>query len=145
LFGPRAKYIFACGIFAGGFGAFMVNAMIGGNMLSDGFGRGATINDPGARHGTVLALGIGMSVAMVCVAGEISPVAAITVAQASTVLGLPALALALLYLATRPDLQGKHRVPRWMILMGSLGFLLSLLLALRTVISLYVKFRHWNP
>lgn len=139
LFGTSARYVFACGIFAGGFGAFMVNAMIGGNMLSDGFGKGATINDRGARNGTVLALLIGMVVAIASIVKGYSVVNVITVAQASTVLGLPALAAALVYLGTRPDLTGDRRVPRWMIVMGSIGFLLSLLLTLRTIIKVYVK------
>jgi Mn2+/Fe2+ NRAMP family transporter len=139
LFGANAKYVFACGIFAGGFGAFMVNAMIGGNMLSDGFGKGATINDRGARNGTVLALFIGTSIAILSIARGYSVVHIITVAQASTVLGLPALAAALIYLATRPDLTGDRKVPGWMIAMGSVGFLLSLLLMLRTIIKVYVK------
>ena len=139
LFGPNAKYFFAAGIFAGGFGAFMVNAMIGGNMLSDGLGKGATINDAGARHGTLLALFIGMVVAMVCILLDLSVVNVITIAQASTVLGLPALAAALVYLATRPDLTGERKVPTWMIVMGSVGFLLSLMLTLRTVIRIYVS------
>jgi manganese transport protein len=136
LFGPYAKYVFASGIFAGGFGAFMVNAMIGGNMLSDGFGRGATINDAGARHGTVLALSIAMVIAIVCIALNLSVVHVITVAQASTVLGVPALAAALIYLATRADLTGERRVPRWMIVVGGLGFLLALLLTLRTIVRI---------
>ncbi|MFK5923359.1 MAG: Nramp family divalent metal transporter [Verrucomicrobiota bacterium] len=139
LFGSSAKYVFACGIFAGGFGAFMVNAMIGGNMLSDGFGKGATINDKGARNGTVLALFVGMAIAIGSILMEFPVVNVITVAQASTVLGLPALAAALVYLATRPDLVGERKVPKWMIVMGSVGFLLSLLLTLRTIVKVYVK------
>ncbi|NOX99987.1 MAG: divalent metal cation transporter [Verrucomicrobia bacterium] len=139
LFGSSAKYVFACGIFAGGFGAFMVNAMIGGNMLSDGFGKGATINDRGARNGTVLALFIGMAIAIGSIIMEFPVVNVITVAQASTVLGLPALAAALIYLATRPDLTGERKVPKWMIVMGSVGFLLSLLLTLRTIVKVYVN------
>ena len=139
LFGPSAKYVFACGIFAGGFGAFMVNAMIGGNMLSDGFGKGATINDRGARNGTVLALLIGMVIAIGSIVMGFPVVNVITVAQASTVLGLPALAAALVYLATRPDLTGERKVPGWMVIMGSVGFLLSLMLTLRTIIKVYAK------
>jgi Mn2+/Fe2+ NRAMP family transporter len=140
LFGHNAKLIFAVGIFAGGFGAFMVNALIGGNMLADGFGKGATMNDRGTKHATVVALMLGMGVAVACIVLKIRPVAAITVSQASTVLGLPALALALLYLATRQDLTGKRRVPRWMIAMGSIGLVLTILLTLRTVIRLYAQF-----
>ena len=113
--------------------------MIGGNMRSDGFGKGATINDRGARNGTVLALFIGMAIAIGSIIMGFPVVNVITVAQASTVLGLPALAAALIYLATRPDLTGERKVPKWMIVMGSVGFLLSLLLTLRTIIKVYVK------
>lgn len=140
LFGRNAKLVFAAGIFAGGFGAFMVNALIGGNMLADGFGKGATMNDRGTKHATVVALLLAMGIAVACILLGIKPVAAITVAQASTVLGLPALALALLYLATRPDLTGPRRVPRWMVAMASLGLVLTLLLTARTVIRLYAQF-----
>jgi hypothetical protein len=48
-------------------------------------------------------------------------------------LGLPALALALVFLATRSELKDARRVPRWMIALGCAGILLTLLLAARTV------------
>jgi Mn2+/Fe2+ NRAMP family transporter len=60
----------------------------------------------------VLALFIGMSIAIVSIAKGCSVVNVITVAQASTVLGLPALAAALIYLTTRPDLTGERKVPQ---------------------------------
>jgi len=133
LFGRYATLVFSTGVFAGAFGAFIVNAIIGGNMLADGFGWGSTMNDLGARHSTAAALVIGFAVASGCLAADIKPVAAITVAQASTVLGLPALAMALVFLATRPELKAARRVPRWMIVLGCAGLLLTLLLAARTV------------
>ncbi|MCB1077838.1 MAG: Nramp family divalent metal transporter, partial [Verrucomicrobiae bacterium] len=80
LFGHNAKLVFGVGIFAGGFGAFMVNALIGGNMLADGFGKGATMNDRGTKHATVIALLLGMGIAVTCIVKGIKPVAAITVA-----------------------------------------------------------------
>ena len=98
------------------------------------------MNDRGTKHATVIALLLGMGIAVTCIVKGIKPVAAITVAQASTVLGLPALAMALLYLATRPDLTGERKVPRWMIAMGSIGLVLTILLTLRTVIRLYAQF-----
>lgn len=55
LFGRYATLVFSTGILAGGFAAFMVNALIGGNMLADGFGFGETMNDRGTKHATVAA------------------------------------------------------------------------------------------
>jgi manganese transport protein len=136
LFGRHATLVFSTGVFAGGFGAFMVNALIGGNMLADGCGRGATMNDPGTRHATAAALLIGMTIAIGCLVAGVSPVGAITVAQASTVVGLPALALALIYLATRPELTGPRRIPAWMVGAAGLGLAVTLFLTLRTFMQL---------
>jgi len=140
LFGRYATLVFSTGIFAGGFGAFMVNALIGGNMLADGFGFGETMNDQGTRHATVAALLIAMGIAIACQVFGIKPVAAITVAQASTVLGLPALSATLLYLATRPELSGARKIPAWMLLMASLGLVVTTLLTARTVLKLIAAF-----
>lgn len=140
LFGRYATLVFSTGIFAGGFGAFMVNALIGGNMLADGFGFGETMNDPGTKHATVAALLSAMAIAIGCQVLGIKPVAAITVAQASTVLGLPALAATLLYLATRPELTGARKIPRWMLVMASLGLVVTTLLTARTVLKLVATF-----
>jgi manganese transport protein len=140
LFGRYATLVFSTGIFAGGFGAFMVNALIGGNMLADGFGFGETMNDRGTKHATVAALLIAMGIAIGCQLMGIKPVAAITVAQASTVLGLPALAATLLYLATRPELTEARKIPRWMLVMASLGLVVTTLLTARTVLKLVATF-----
>jgi len=140
LFGRYATLVFSTGIFAGGFGAFMVNALIGGNMLADGFGFGETMNDRGTKHPTVAALLSAMGIAIACQLLGISPVAAITVAQASTVLGLPALAATLLYLATRPELTGARKIPGWMLVMASLGLVVTTLLTARTVLKLIATF-----
>ena len=140
LFGRYATLVFSTGIFAGGFGAFMVNALIGGNMLADGFGFGETMNDRGTKHATVAALLIAMGIAIGCQLMGIKPVAAITVAQASTVLGLPALAATLLYLATRPELTEARKIPRWMLVMASLGLMVTTLLTARTVLKLVATF-----
>lgn len=140
LFGRYATLLFSLGVFAGGFGAFLVNALIGGNMLADGFGRGATMNDTGTRHATAAALLIAMAIACGCLLAGIKPVAAITVAQASTVIGLPALALALLYLASRPDLPSGREIPRWMLLAASLGLAVTLFLTARTFMQLWAVF-----
>jgi len=140
LFGPYATLVFSTGVFAGGFGAFMVNALIGGNMLADGFGCGATMNNIGTKHATAAAAMIAMIIAVGCLLAGVKPVAAITMAQASTVIGLPALSLALLYLATRPELVAERRIPRWMLVAACLGLAVTLFLTARTFMQLWGLF-----
>ena len=63
----------------------------------------------------------------------------ITLAQALTVLGIPALAAALVYLGTRKELTGERKVPSWILVLSSAGFLISCLLAVRTAQAVWEK------
>jgi manganese transport protein len=136
LFGTWAMWLFSLGILAGALSSFLVNAMIGGQFLADGLGWGDSMQAAWTRHGTALALIVAMTLALLALATGWNHVQLIVVAQACTVLGGPALALTLLYLATRPDLKGRHRTPLWMLMAAWLGLVATLLLAVRTVINL---------
>ena len=83
---------------------------------------------------------IAMIIAVGCLLAGVKPVAAITMAQASTVIGLPALSLALLYLATRPELVAERRIPRWMLGAACLGLAVTLFLTARTFMQLWALF-----
>jgi Mn2+/Fe2+ NRAMP family transporter len=80
-----------------------------------------------------------MGVAIASLASAGSTVALITFAQALTVLGIPALAAALLYLGTRAELTGERRVPRWIVGLAWLGLVVSILLAVRTALAVWEK------
>ena len=67
------------------------------------------------------------------------PVNLIIFAQAMTVLGLPALAATMCYLATRKDLTGELRIPAWMKVVSVLALGLVTLLALRTAVQVWLK------
>ncbi len=56
-----------------------------------------------------------------------------------TVLGIPALAAALVYLGTRKDLKGERKVPAPIIGIAGLGFLVSCGLACLTAVKVYGK------
>jgi manganese transport protein len=136
LFGAWAMWLFSLGILAGALSSFLVNAMIGGQFLADGLGWGDSMQAAWTRHGTALALLVAMLLALLALATGWNHVQLIVVAQACTVLGGPALAATLLYLATRPDLPGRQHTPRWMLIAAWLGLFATLLLAVRTVINL---------
>jgi manganese transport protein len=144
LFGKWAGVLFGLGLFAAAFSSFMVNAMVGGTLLSDGLGLGGSMDQPGPKAGTVLALLIGMGVAVwVALAGSnAGMVVLIIIAQSLTVLGGPMVAVALLWLATRRDLQGARRIPLWMKLFAVAACLAMIPMAIRAALSVYA---HFNP
>ena len=137
LFGPWAGIVFTVGIFAGALSSFLVNSMIGGRLLADGFGHGKSTEDPWARHGTALALLAGLAgglIAFLYVApSERGAIAPIIIAQASTMIGAPALALTILYLATRKDIlqDSRKRPPQWMLGLCWCSLIVTLAIAWR--------------
>lgn len=139
LFGPAAKIVFCSGILAGALSSFLVNAMIGGTVLADSLGMGSKLKDKGPVLFTSIALLVGLAVALVSLAKEGSVVSLITLAQALTVLGIPALALALIYLGTRKELTGERRVPRLILGLAIVGFVISCILAGITAQKVYQK------
>ncbi len=145
LFGSSAKIIFCLGILAGGLSSFLVNALIGGTVLSDSLGKGSTLSDKWPLHLTTTALIVGMCVAIASMASSGSTVYLITLAQALTVLGLPALAASLIYLGTRPDLTGPRKVPTWMIVIATIGFFLACATACLTANRVYHKLKEMTP
>lgn len=140
LFGRGAVALFTLGLFAGAFSSFLMNAMIGGTLLSDGLGLGGEMDQAWPKAFTVAALLSGMTVAILLQTTEqFSVVDLIVFAQALTVLGNPLLAGLLLWLAARPDLKGDYAVPLWLKLLGGAGFLAVLFLAVRTAFRLYLQ------
>lgn len=139
LFGSWAVVVFSLGILAGAFSSFLVNSMIGGTVMSDALGKGSKLSQSWPIHMTTTALLVGMIVAISSLARQGSTVYLITFAQALTVLGIPALAAALLYLGTRKELTGERRVPRWVLALAAIGFLTSCVLAVRTSIAVWDK------
>ncbi|HAO96998.1 MAG: hypothetical protein CMP26_04770 [Roseibacillus sp.] len=133
LLGSGSKYVFCGGFMAGAMSSFMVNAAIGGTVLSDSLGKGASMQGRWARHFTALALTVGMAVAIFGLIWKESRDSLMLGAQALTVFGIPALGLAMLYLATRPELTGQRRVPGILKVVAGAGVLFAVLLAARKV------------
>ena len=139
LFGSWAKVVFCLGIFAGAFSSFLVNALVGGTVLSDSLGKGSRLGEGWTLGLTTVALLSGLVVALLNLSDAKSTVNLITFAQALTVLGIPALAATLLYLGTRPDLTGERKVPAWIINLGWAGLVVAVALAIRTTIAVLDK------
>lgn len=138
-FGATAKIIFCLGILAGALSSFLVNALIGGTVMSDSIGTGARLKDKWPVHLTVVALLVGMTVAIAGLKNKESVVPLITLAQACTVIGLPALAASLIYLGTRPELEGPRKVPRPILVLAVIGFCVSCVLMVMLAQKVYAK------
>lgn len=139
LFGPGARVVFSAGILAGCLSSFLVNTMIGGTVLADSLGKGSRLEDRWTIHLTTVALMVGMIVGILSLAKEGSTVLLITIAQALTVLGIPALAAALIYLGTRKELTGDRRIPKPILTLAVIGFMVSLFLAWLTADKVYQR------
>ena len=112
--------------------------MIGGTVLSDSLGKGSRIDSNWTKNLTILVLFIGMTIAIISL-GSQGALPVILLAQALTVLGLPTLGFALIYLGTRPQLTGDRKVPQKILITCFIGFLVACLVALRTALIIYEK------
>lgn len=105
LFGNSAKYIFSIGLAAAAFSSLVVNAIIGGSLLSDSLGLGKSMNDKFPKIFTLVILLIGMVIA-IFFKGNI--IYAIILAQGATLLGVPFIALALFLIANNKKIMGEY-------------------------------------
>ncbi len=139
VFGKSAVWIFSAGILAGGFSSFLINAIIGGTIFSDSLGLGSKLSQAWPKHFTAIALLIGLVFGGSSILSKGSTVHLITFAQALTVVGIPAIALAILYLGTRPELSPTTSPPKWMKLLVAIGTVLAFALAINTIYKVNQK------
>jgi len=137
LIGPSAKFMFCVGISAGAFSSLLVNALIGGTALSDSLGMSASVKDQPVKLLTVAGLAVGMLVAIAINWLGLSSVSLIVFAQALTVIGVPLLAFAMLFLAVKLP-PSKLKTPACVIAICSLT--LAVILSGRMVWSLIERF-----
>ena len=107
-FGTSGKLIFCLGLFSAAYSSFLINSMIGGFMVSDGFGLGNQPGDKWPRIMTTIALLTGMGVALATMALDFNRTPTIIAAQAVTVVGAPLVAAILLWLSSSKDVMGSH-------------------------------------
>jgi len=133
-------YVFFCvGLFAVSRNPFLFNAMIGGSILADGIGKPCRLNDRWSRVFTVAVLLTGMVVGMLALRAGQKPVKLIIFGQALTVIGNPLMAATILWLANQKDIMGERRNTIILNLLGGLGLLVVVVMAIRVLILLVLK------
>ena len=144
LFGDYGQALFCIGIFSAAFSSFLINSMIGGFILADGLGLGQHPEDKWTKRLTAVVLLTGMVVALYVIKTGQSPVAAIVMAQAVTVIAAPLLAGAMLWLTNRKDIMGEDRNSPVMNLVAGLGFVMLLAMAWYTATAkVWPKVKVW--
>ena len=131
-----AHVFFCVGLFAVAMNPFLINAMIGGSILADGIGKPPKLSDRWPRRFTVLVLLAGMVVAMLALRTDLKPVKLIIFGQALTVIGNPLMAVTILWLANRKDIMGERRNTLILNILGGLGLLVVVLMAVRVLMRL---------
>ncbi|NYF12514.1 Mn2+/Fe2+ NRAMP family transporter [Pseudoclavibacter sp. JAI123] len=132
LAGPVGGFIFALGFAGAAFSSMIPNAIAGGTMLSDAFGRGASANTITARVTSGFILAFGLAVTLIF---QTSPVELIVLAQALTILVAPILAALIIIMANRRSLMGEMRNRWWQNAFGILGLVAVLALSVRLLMS----------
>ncbi|PPG43239.1 Nramp family divalent metal transporter [Pseudoclavibacter sp. RFBA6] len=132
LAGPVGGFIFALGFAGAAFSSMIPNAIAGGTMLSDAFGRGASANTITARVTSGFILAFGLAVTLIF---QTSPVELIVLAQALTILVAPILAALIIIMANRRSLMGEMRNKWWQNALGVLGLAAVLALSVRLLMS----------
>ena len=135
-----AYMIFCIGLFAVAMNPFLINAIIGGSILADGIGKPAKLSDRWSRIFTVVVLLIGMIIAVLALRTGQRPVNLIIFGQALTVIGNPLMAATILWLANRKDIMGERRNTLPLNILGGIGFIVVLFMAVRVLISVVLKF-----
>lgn len=125
LFGKFSKYIFSLGLWAAAFSSLVVNSIMGGGLLSDGLGLGRTMQDRAPKFFTILAMLIGMVVA-VFFRGNV--VYALVLAQASSLFAVPAIAIGLFLLLNNKKVMGEYANNRVQNVIAIFGMILIFLM-----------------
>ncbi len=125
LFGSYAKIIFSIGLCAAAFSSLTVNAVIGGGLVSDGFGLGSKMNQRMPKIFTIFILLVGMLIA-VFLRGDV--IYALIMAQASSILAVPFIAVGMFLVLNNKKIMGNFRNNSWQNILAVSGFVVICLM-----------------
>lgn len=134
LLGAFAKWLFLFGLWAGAFSSFIVNAMIGGTFLADGLGVGNSLESIWAKilASIVMILGTAASIIL----GK-NPIQLLVTAQATTIFGVPLIAVVMLILSNDTELMKEYRSRFITNIIGSLTIVWLIYLSYEQFMSLF--------
>ncbi|MFD2937453.1 Nramp family divalent metal transporter [Spirosoma flavum] len=136
LFGHMSSNLFLAGLFGASFSALIGNATLGGTLLGDALGYGSQLNTKTVRGLISLIMIIGAAIALSF--GKL-PLELIILAQSVTILIVPFIGLAMYVIANDAHIMGQYRNTILTRIVGGLGLLLIIGLAISNVNELFFK------
>jgi Mn2+/Fe2+ NRAMP family transporter len=133
--GNNAILVFSFGLGAAAFSSFITNALIGGALLTDGFGLDTHMEARPTRIAACAGLFIGCVVAVVTMKTQIGGPQSVLIAQTSTIIASPLCALLMYYFANNKALMGDLRNGVASNVIGGAGILILLYLASQTFLK----------
>ncbi|WP_338737919.1 Nramp family divalent metal transporter [Haloplanus salilacus] len=120
--GPAAFYLFTIGFFFASLSSLVVNALIGGALLTDGFDKDPSMDSRPVKLTATGAMIIG-TVAILLSQGAGSPTELLRAAQALAVVAFPLLGFLILTIARDRSMMGEYTNPWYVNVLGGLGYL----------------------
>lgn len=120
--GPGAYYLFTVGFFFASLSSLVVNALIGGALLTDGFNKDSSMDSRPIKYTATGAMVIG-TIAVLITQGAGSPTELLRAAQALAVVAFPLLAFLIVNIARDESMMGKYKNPWHVNILAGLGYL----------------------
>ncbi|MBL7647437.1 MAG: divalent metal cation transporter [Candidatus Hydrogenedentes bacterium] len=133
--GNKAILVFSFGLGAAAFSSFITNALIGGALLTDGFGLDTHMESRPTRIAACAGLLIGCIVAVITMTTQVGGPQSVLIAQTSTIIASPLCALLMFYFANNKALMGDLRNGIASNVIGGAGILILLYLASQTFLK----------
>jgi Mn2+/Fe2+ NRAMP family transporter len=137
--GNFAALIFCFGLAAAAFSPFIINTLIGGSLLVDGFGFDAHLSSKATRITASIALVIGCVIAVMTMLGGGGGPNSVLLAQVFTVVVSPLCALLTLFFANSKDLMGDLKNGVMSNVIGVFGFVMVTYLASQTFMEVFAS------
>ncbi|MEQ7801631.1 Nramp family divalent metal transporter [Pedobacter sp. ASV1-7] len=136
LFGHAAASFFLVGLFGASFSSLVGNATVGGALLGDAFGQGSQLNSKMVKIFIALVMIFGAAIAIKF--GKL-PLELIVFAQSVTIFLVPFIGIAMYAISNDPKIMGKHVNSLSVKIIGAIGLLILIFLALSNVKELFFK------
>ena len=120
--GPAAFYLFTIGFFFASLSSLVVNALIGATLITDGFGREASMNARPVKYWAMVAMAVG-TIAILVTKGAGSPTELLRVAQALAVVAFPLLGFLIVAIARDESMMGQYANTAYVDALAALGYL----------------------
>ncbi|MFD1140037.1 Nramp family divalent metal transporter [Larkinella insperata] len=136
IFGPYGSALFLIGLFGASFSSLVGNASVGGTLLGEALGYGSQLSSKMVKYLIALVMVIGAAIAIIF--GKL-PLELIIFAQSITILVVPFIGVAMYAIGNDSAIMGRYTNSTFVKIVGAIGLLVIIGLALSNVNQLFFK------